>query len=225
MSLVASERSDRYCPISETSSVSPETVRNVAAAKLQLYEETLHGLLNQQSPDQLSGLYDMPSYDAPFVHDTLGLRGGGIKDFSDIAKTSADHTAIRNAALKLGFLHKELDKKLEHSGRQLDVALPRDMQPIGGVSAIIVPGGAGATNGIRHSVLSRQYKKVKSTPQKLSSPPVTVQPLKQSASEPKHRVLKAIQLNLNYVLALQHPFWGTFLGKKAHSQLHTKVMI
>ena len=64
MSLVASERSDRYRPVSETSSVSPETVRDVAA-KLQLYEETLHGLLNQQSPDQLSGLYDMPSYDAP----------------------------------------------------------------------------------------------------------------------------------------------------------------
>lgn len=149
MSLVASERGDRYCPISETSSVSPETVRDVAAAKLQLYEETLHGLLNQQSPDQLSGLYDMPSYDAPFVRDMLGLRGGGVKDFSDIAKASADHTAIRNAALKLGFLHKELDKKLEHSGRQLDVALARDMQPIGDVSAVIVPGGAGATNGIR----------------------------------------------------------------------------
>ena len=149
MSLVASERGDRYCSISETSSVSPETVRDVAAAKLQLYEEILHGLLNQQSPDQLAGLYGIPSYDAPFVHDILGLRGGGIKDFSDIAKTSADHTAIRNTALKLGFLHEELDKRLEHSGRQLDVALPRDMQPIGDISAIIVPGGAGATNGIR----------------------------------------------------------------------------
>ena len=223
MSLVASERGDRYCPISETSSVSPETVRDVAAAKLQLYEETLHDLLNQQSPDQLSGLYDMPSYDAPFVRDMLGLRGGGVKDFSDIAKTSADHTAIRNAALKLGFLHKELDKKLEHSGRQLDVALPRDMQPIGGVSLYQVELAPLMVSA--YSVLSRQYKKVKSTPQKLSSPPVTVQPLKQSASEPKHRILKAIQLNLNYVLALQHPFWGTFLGKKAHSQLHTKVMI
>lgn len=149
MSLVASERSDRYCPISETSSVSPETVRDVAAAKLQLYEETLHDLLNQQSPDQLSGLYDMPSYDAPFVRNMLGLRGGGVKDFSDIAKTSANHEAICNAAIQLGFLHEELDNKLEYSGRQLDVALPRDMQPIGDVSAIIVPGGAGATNGIR----------------------------------------------------------------------------
>jgi len=91
----------------------------------------------------------MPSYDAPFVHDILGLRGGGIKDFPDITKTSADHTAIRNAALKLGFLHKELDNKLEHSDKQLDVALPRNMQPIGDVSAVIVPGGAGTTNGIR----------------------------------------------------------------------------
>lgn len=149
MSLVASERSGRYCPIPEISSVSPEAVQCIAATKLQIYEETLYNLLNQQSPDQLSGLYDMPSYDAPFVRDMFGLRGGGAKDFSDIAKTSADHTAIRNIALKLGFLHEELDKKLEYSGRQLEVALPRDMQPIGDVSAIIVPGGAGATNGIR----------------------------------------------------------------------------
>lgn len=145
MSLVASERSGRYCPISETSSVSPEAVRDVAVAKLQLYEETLHNLLNQQS----AGLYGIPSYDAPFVRDMLGLRGGGVKDFSDITKTSANHEAICNAAIQLGFLHEELDNKLEHSGRQLDVALPRDMQPIGDVSAIIVPGGAGATNGIR----------------------------------------------------------------------------
>lgn len=203
MSLVASERSDRYCPISETSSVSPETVRDVAAAKLQLYKETLHGLLNQQSLDQLAGLYDIPSYDAPFVHDILGLRGGGIKDFSDIAKTSADHTAIRDTALNLGFLHEELDQKLEHDGRQLDVALPRNMQPIGDVSAIIVPGGAGATNGIRllGALTAIQEGKIK-----LSSPPVTVQPLKQSVSEPKHKVSKEAQPNLNYVLTLQHPF-------------------
>ena len=107
MSLVASERGDRYCPISETSSVSPEAVQCIAAAKLQIYKETLYNLLNQQPPDQSVGLYGIPSYDAPFVRDMLGLRGGGVKDFSDIAKTSADHTAIRNAALKLSVLDRK----------------------------------------------------------------------------------------------------------------------
>lgn len=119
---------------------------------------------NTQPQNVADGLYPDPSYNGGFLRCLLGLRQGGILPFQNTTETyspdandppalaevkRAFRRAILQAALDLGFLHKELGPPLEINGTALGAALPEDIRPIGEVDALIIPGGAGATNGIR----------------------------------------------------------------------------
>lgn len=109
-------------------------------------------------------LYGDPSYDSQFIRHLLDLRQHGLLSFQhttenynpdesdppEVAEVKRVYRqAILHTALELGFLHRELGPPLELNGKSLEVAPPKDLAPIGEVDALIIPGAAGATNGIR----------------------------------------------------------------------------
>lgn len=118
---------------------------------------------NTQPQNVADGLYyGHPSYNGEFLRHLLRLRSGdSYRETSESYSPDKNdppeaaevkrvfRRAILQAALDLGFLHKELGPPLEINGTALGAALPEDIRPIGEVDALIIPGGAGATNGIR----------------------------------------------------------------------------